>query len=41
MAQPALPQRAPFQYDRPSGEYSPVELAVRIGLGLDMAISAT
>jgi len=35
MAQPALPQDQPFQYDRPAGEHSPVELAVRIGLGLD------
>jgi hypothetical protein len=35
MAQPALPKRAAYEYGRPSGEYSPVELAVRIGLGLD------
>jgi hypothetical protein len=35
MAQPALPQRQPLLIDRPAGEHSPVELAVRIGLGLD------
>jgi hypothetical protein len=35
MAQPALPQGQPCRYDRPAGEHSPVELAVRVGLGLD------
>lgn len=35
MAQPALPERQPLEYDRPAGRHSPVELSVRIGLGLD------
>jgi hypothetical protein len=35
MAQPALEPAQPFEYDRPSGEYSPVETAVRIGLGFE------
>jgi hypothetical protein len=41
MAQPALPQKQPFRYHRPAGEHSPVELAVRIGLGLDTLETAT
>jgi hypothetical protein len=35
MAQPALVPARPFDYDRARGEYSPVETAVRIGLGFE------
>ena len=35
MAQPALVSDSPFDYDRDSGQYSPLELAGRIGLGME------
>jgi hypothetical protein len=35
MAQPALVSDKPFEYDRASGEYSPAEIAVRVGLGVE------
>jgi hypothetical protein len=35
MAQPALEPAQPFDYDRASGEYFPVEVAGRIGLGFE------
>jgi hypothetical protein len=35
MAQPSLVSVEPFEYERVSGEYSPVELAGRIGLGVE------
>jgi hypothetical protein len=35
MAQPALEPAQPFEYDRPSGQYFPVEVAGRIGLELE------
>jgi hypothetical protein len=35
MAQPALVAHEPFEYDRDSGQYSPAEIAVRIGLGME------
>lgn len=34
LAQPALETAQPFSLDRPDGAYSPVEEAIRIGLGL-------
>jgi hypothetical protein len=35
MAQPALVSKEPFDYDRDSGQYSPLEIAGRIGLGME------
>ena len=35
IAQPPLAPVAPLQLDRAAGDYSPVEIAIRIGLGLD------
>jgi hypothetical protein len=35
MAQPALVSKEPFEYERDSGQYSPVEIAGRIGLGME------
>lgn len=35
MAQPPLYADAPYQLDRPDGAYSPVERAIRLGLGHD------
>jgi len=35
IAQPPLAPVAPLQFDRAAGDYSPVESAVRIGLGLE------
>jgi hypothetical protein len=35
MAQPGLDPAQPFEYDRATGQYSPVEVAVRVGLGLE------
>src|SRR5690242_17901517 len=34
IAQPELPPMMPFQIDRPDADYSPVEIAIRLGLGL-------
>ena len=34
MAQPPLYPAAPFELDRPDGDYSPVEIAIRSALGL-------
>ena len=34
LAQPELPPIAPLNLDRQDGDYSPVEIAVRLGLGL-------
>jgi hypothetical protein len=33
MAQPELPPAAPLELERAEAEYSPVEIAVRLGLG--------
>lgn len=35
MAQPALVSKEPFEYERASGRYSPLEIAGRIGLGME------
>ncbi len=35
MAQPALAPSEPFEDERATGQYSPVELAIRVGLGLE------
>lgn len=35
MAQPALEPAQPFEYERAGGDYSPVEVVGRIGLGLE------
>jgi hypothetical protein len=35
MAQPALEPSELFEYERPGGEYSPVEVAIRVGLGIE------
>jgi hypothetical protein len=35
MAQPALSPSRPFEYERATGQYSPVEGAIRVGLGLE------
>jgi len=35
MAQPPLFPRAPFELDRINGDHSPVERAIRIGLGME------
>ncbi|EYF06751.1 Hypothetical protein CAP_1448 [Chondromyces apiculatus DSM 436] len=34
MGQPPLYARGPLQVERADGDYSPVEIAVRVGLGL-------
>jgi hypothetical protein len=34
MAQPELPPIAPLKLEREDGDYSPVEIAIRLGLGL-------
>lgn len=36
MAQPPLLPAGDFQLNRPNGKYSPVEQAIRKGLGLDI-----
>lgn len=41
MAQPALEPAQPFDYERSSAEYSPVETAGRIGLGFETLDDAT
>ncbi len=33
LAQPPLYQDEPFQLDRPNGDYSPAEIAIRLALG--------
>jgi hypothetical protein len=35
MAQPGLEPSEPLEYERPSGEYSPVERGIRVGLGIE------
>jgi hypothetical protein len=35
MAQPPLSPRVPFELTRVDGDYSPVERAIRIGLGME------
>jgi hypothetical protein len=35
MAQPGLEPSRRLEYERPSGEYSPVEQAIRVGLGIE------
>ena len=40
MAQPALVSVEPFEYERDSGRYSPLEIAGRIGLGLESVDNA-
>jgi hypothetical protein len=35
MAQPGLPPVVPLQLERPDADYSPTEIAIRIGLGRD------
>jgi hypothetical protein len=35
MAQPGLDPAEPFEYDRSTGQHSPVEVAVRVGLGME------
>jgi hypothetical protein len=41
MAQPALVSKEPFEYDRDSGQYSPLEIAGRIGLGMEWSPGLT
>jgi hypothetical protein len=40
MAQPALVSKEPFEYDRDTGQYSPLEIAGRIGLGMESLADA-
>jgi hypothetical protein len=41
MAQPALVSKEPFEYHRDSGQYSPLEIAGRIGLGMEWSPGLT